>query len=250
MAAEDSVQPLPPLIPPPKPSLLDETETMKSLTTPAVVLALLLFADASVGHCGGPFSRLLGCKTKTSCAPARKCCPTGSASDMGTRDNPSELNIMLTTELVALRERVADMTAAVEEKDKALAESEQLIAKLKGQVKQLQNRVARQTKRSKQAEEKLAATETNLAATKKAATDAKARAEQQINQLTKQNKSLQKKVQDSAAALQVATESLEQERKEREEERRKNEENAAQTPPANVKEDDAAESTEDDAPAE
>ena len=55
-------------------------------------------------------------------------------------DQPSELNIILTTELVALRKQVEEMTVAAADKDKTIEDVNALVSKLRDESKKQKGR--------------------------------------------------------------------------------------------------------------
>lgn len=169
---------------------------------------------------------------------------------MGTVDHPSQLNILLTEELVALRQQVDELTASGEQTAKALSEAKQMIAKMRKQTDQLKQQLAKEKKRSQQAEDQLAASKKVAAEAKTQAIQARDEAQKQIRQLTRQNGNLQKSLNQTKSALQAANQTLKEERKKEIPEK---EEKGIETSPASIRDEQAGngdEATGDDAPLE
>ena len=155
-------------------------------------------------------------------------------------DQPSELNIMLTTELVALRKQVEDMTVAAVEKDKSIEEVNALVSKLRDESKKQNAKISRESKRADLAEAELVRVQDNAV---KAAEDSRlaaAKTTEQVKKLTKQNAGLKKRMQKASSDLKKADQALKQEKEKRKEDDRRSQENAIETPPVAAKDEDAA----------
>ncbi|TWT72278.1 hypothetical protein Pan14r_45960 [Crateriforma conspicua] len=231
-------------------------DTMKTLIASSITTAALIVASSTSAYGANLLSSPCGCAVEPVCAPAiivipsTACGDVVSVSDMGTVDHPSQLNILLTEELVALRQQVDELTASGEQTAKALSEAKQMIAKMRKQTDQLKQQLAKEKKRSQQAEDQLAASKKVAAEAKTQAIQARDEAQKQIRQLTRQNGNLQKSLNQTKSALQAANQTLKEERKKEIPEK---EEKGIETSPASIRDEQAGngdEATGDDAPLE
>ncbi len=216
---------------------------MKSFPVASVALALACALFATEGNCSGPLSRLVRCNSNLIGSSAKRSCN----SDMGTPNCPSQLNIMMTAELNELRDQVAALQAAAEEREAALVAADEKIAAMGDQNASLKAKLARQTKRAKIAQEQLAESVKQAEQAAGVALAAEAQAKKQIANLKKQNADAAAKLAESQAALSQANEALsranaalESERKQREEERKQREQQAVEEPEVAIKEDEVA----------
>lgn len=242
----------PPPIKPRRSNSDDQAKTMKFSITAALTLSALLAADCAAGDCGRPLARLLRGKSTRICAPA-SICRTTTSSQCGVMDQPSELNILLTTQLVALRKQVEEMTVAATEQDQALEEANTLVSKLGDEAKLQQETMAVESKRASEAEGNLAKAKNALTKANKNSQQAAATAKQQIGKLKKQNAGLKQRLDKANQALKVSKQALAKAKEENKKKQRQQQEKAIETPPATVKEDGASEDAagdENKAPAE
>ena len=97
---------------------------MKNTTICAALILLISASDCFAANNCGPIRRMLN-----PCGSQRSCRPSG--------DQPSELNILLTTELVALREQVEEMKAAAEAQQQTLEQTEADLAAQQAESEEL-----------------------------------------------------------------------------------------------------------------
>ena len=158
------------------------------------------------------------------------------------QDEPSELNILLTTELVALREQVKAMETAASQRDEAMEVAKKELAAEREKCSQLQKKMAGEMKRAKQAgtalakvKEELNKASEELAKTKKASAAATSQAKKNLTkameastQLKQQNGKLEQQLSAAKKQLEKSKAAAANGRKKRENERRKRaEDNAA-----------------------
>jgi len=213
---------------------------MKSTCIFAVLLLMTIAADCSAAGRCGPIGQLLrACDARPDCAPAA--------------DQPSQLNIMLTTEIVELRKQVEELQAAAETQSKQLEQATNDLAAERDKSSELQGQLTSATQRALDAEAALSKTEQKLNQTvnksKKQLAAAKKSTDElrQANaKLKNQNGKLQSQLRESAKSLEQANQSLDAEKKQREEERRARDETAATTSPAK-EEESAGDSNSDEA---
>ncbi|TWU08203.1 hypothetical protein [Stieleria varia] len=134
------------------------------------------------------------------------CCQSGQAVVTGTgsiassnitpaeyaQDNPSELNILLTTELVQLREQVKQLQETQVAQDEALAKSEQLITAEKKSHEEHLKKLDAQMKRIEAAEKQAASAKQQLA-------DAQKKHEQLVSKLNAEIKSAEESAKAAVA---------------------------------------------------
>lgn len=246
MVGDDQAMPTASL--PPHPPPLRVPPMMKMRTTAVLAMAISFASPAIAGNC---FQKVTCCPSSPSqptcaSAPVESCMPMGgmSAHDMGSVDNPSELNVALTTELVALREQVAIANESLAENESKIDEANQTIASMQEEMASVKAKLAAQTQRADTAVASLAAAEKASQETQDAAQEQQKNLQQQLANVRKnmqaKNAELRKQLKASKDDLAKANSELANERKEREEERRQ-QQVAAETPLVTPKEDEAIE---------
>lgn len=217
---------------------------MKTLTTTAAIFTTLIVTSCSVGYCGRPLLRLIHCNSTRSCVPTDSCTNETSCDSSMRMDQPSEMNILLTTELVALRQQLNELTVALADKDKAIEDFEELVSEQRDELQEKIKMTSRETERADQAAAKLAQVREEAKSFAEESRVAMAKAQKQIQNLKKQNSGLKTRLKKATSDLQKANRALAQQKKNPDQNDRDRKEKAIESPPVISKEDEAA-STED-----
>ncbi|WP_145287052.1 hypothetical protein [Rosistilla oblonga] len=171
----------------------------------------------------GPCAPRVGCGCSQPVSVVSGC---SSSSSNIVHDNPSELNILLTTELVALRKEVAELKTAAAETSQALEQAETLVGTQKSRMEQLIADSLKETKRAEAAEKALKESKAAMAAATKANEQALAKVKQQLADTSKKVEQLTSKNAELSKQIAEENKRKEEEKKRREQAKAKRDEEA------------------------
>ena len=130
---------------------------------PTLLIASLALHLTTLPLCDAGNSRCCKPRTCNPCVVATPCTPVCGGTVVTAEFEPSDLNIQLTGEIVALRKEIEALKLAAAEKDEALEASQKLVRVQKKKAAQHMAKSAEETERASKAEQALAAVKTELA---------------------------------------------------------------------------------------